>query len=256
MKFKNIFFTILILFIFFFTKQIQADYRFQSDTYIIDWGTFNITSGNKTSTNFKLSDTVGQNAPREYTNTPYILQSGFQYIYNTLNKFSFIIEDDDLEVALGTLTSGVGKTSFHYIAISSPAGNGYQIMVHQAHPLQNEVGISIPNTSCNIGSTCTISSSTDWTSSSSYGFGYNALGVNSSNIVDNIGTSLYFSNKNKYRPFADQSTNPPQNNQIIMSQNQPTQNKRAKITYKVNISPIQSSGEYETNIVFTAVPRY
>lgn len=256
MKFKNILLYFFCITIFIFVKHINAAYQFQSDTYIIDWGTFNITSGTKASTNFKLSDTVGQNAPGEYTNSPYILQSGFQYIYNTLNKFSFIIEDDDLEVDLGTLTAGVGKTSSHYIAISSPAGNGYQIMAHQVHPLQTQIGVSIPNTSCNVGSTCTISSSNTWTSSTSYGFGYNALGVDASNVVNNVGTSSYFTDANKYRPFANQSLNPPENNQIFMSQDHPVTNQRAQITYKVNISSIQASGKYETAIVFTAVPKY
>jgi hypothetical protein len=129
-------------------------------------------------------------------------------------------------------------------------------MAHEIHPLMNTVGISIPNTHCDIGSTCDIANSGNWTSSTSYGFGYNALGVDDSNIVNDIGTSNYFSGANQYRPFADYSTNPPQENQIIMSQNYPIQNKRAKITYKVNISANQSSGEYETGIVFIAVPKY
>ncbi len=256
MKSKNFFIIFFIFLILLLVKQSQAAYQFQSDSYVIDWGNVNITSGTKNSTNFSLHDTVGQNAPGEYTNAPYILQSGFQYIYNTLNKFSFIIEDNNLDIDLGTLVSGVGKTSSHYIKISSPAGNGYQIMAHQIHPLQNQIGVTIPNTSCDVGSTCNISTSGNWTSSTSYGFGYNALGVDATNIVNNVGTSSYFSNANQYRPFADQSTNPPQDNQIIMSQDQPVQNKRAKITYKVNISPSQASGQYETGIVLTAVPKY
>jgi hypothetical protein len=62
----------------------------RSTNYIIDFGNFNMTSGSKSSTSYKVTDTVGQTAPGEYLSTGYKVGAGFQYIY-ALPRFSFRI---------------------------------------------------------------------------------------------------------------------------------------------------------------------
>jgi hypothetical protein len=224
--------------------------RFQSNSFVIEWGNFNMTGGTKSSTNYHLTDTVGQMAPGQYDNSSYTIQAGFQYIYNTFNKFRFSINDPDLTIDFGNLTPNIGTTASHSISISCPAGHGYQIMARQNHPLSiTNSGITIPDTSCNIGSTCTPSSSAIWNTTNSYGFGYNTIGTDANDNPSGIGTSQYFSDINYYRPFSTIA-------QYIMAETKPVNNRNARVTYKVLIPSSQSSGKYNNSIIFIAVPNY
>ena len=224
--------------------------RFQSNSFVIEWGNFNMTGGTKSSTNYHMTDTVGQMAPGEYNSGAYTLQAGFQYIYNTFNKFRFVINDSDLAINFGALTPNIGTTASHSISISCPAGQGYQIMVKENSPLSIlSSGQTIPDTSCNVGSTCTPSFSAVWNSSTSYGFGVNVLGTDLNDNPTGIGTSQYFTNINYYRPFNTTA-------QYIMSENIPVANRYARVTYKVLISASQAAGNYANSITFIAIPNY
>jgi hypothetical protein len=222
---------------------------FTSESYRIDWGNFNITSGKKNSANYNLTDTVGQIAPGQYDSNGYIVKSGFQYIYDTLSKFSFNI--DDLDISFGTLALGVASTDSNILTITSPSGKGYQILVGQSHPLSLTSGTTIPDTSCD-SSGCTINSSAPWTSSTTYGFGFNAQGVGTSGENTNIGTSQFFASPQHFRPFAA----PPFLPQTLMAEFSSVKDRRARITYKVNVSPLQAAGNYQNALIFTAVPNY
>jgi len=241
---------LLFLILFLLSTKIILAQRFQSNTYVIEWGNFNMTGGTKASAGYHLSDTVGQIAPGEYTSGAYTVEAGFQYIYNTFNKFRFIINDPDLAINFGALTPDIGVTASHSISISCPAGHGYQIMVKENRPLSIlSSGQTIPDTSCNIGSTCTPSFAAVWNSSSSYGFGYNAIGTDLSDNPTGVGTSQYFADISYYRPFSTTA-------QYIMGENNPVINHKARITYKVLISAVQTAGNYANSINFIAVPNY
>jgi len=213
-----------------------------------------MTSGKKTSTRYQLTDTVGQIAPGKFTNPGFVVKSGFQYIYGTIYPFSFRV--DNLSINFGVLVPNVGSTQANIITVSSPAGHGYQIMAQENHPLWVSPSTLIPNTSCD-NHDCSESVSALWNTSvgsTAYGFGLNAIGINSSAVATGVGTSNYFLTSNHYRPFADTSASIPA--QIIMSQDIPTKNQSARITYKTYISPQQTEGSYQNSINFTAVPKY
>ena len=214
---------------------------FDSASYHIDWGNFNMTSGKKSSTNYQLTDTVGQNAPGKFTSAGYTVKAGFQYIYDTFNQFSFTISDLDLN--FGSLTPNIGSTQTNTITISTPSGNGYEILAIANHPLQTISSSTIPDTNCDSG--CSISTSGIWTQSTSHGFGFNATGD---------GTSAYFTDSTYYRPFAATS----QGNQPItfMSENSSVSEHSATITYKINISNYQPAGTYQNLINLIAIPKY
>lgn len=245
-------FSILIFIIcFLFFKKETLAQSFSSTNYRIEQGNFNVTSGKKTSASYQLTDTVGQNAPGNYQGNSSNIQSGFQYIYNTFNNFSFKI--DKLGVNLGTLVPGVGSTDTNIITVSTPSGNGYQVLAHENHPLSLNSGVTIPDTTCD-NNDCSETISKLWTSNSKYGFGFNVLGIDSNSNVNNVGTSDYFTNQNYYRQFADFSAS--ENNQIIMSENTPVNNHSARVTYKALVSSVQPSGNYQNSITFIAVPKY
>lgn len=225
--------------------------HFESPSYIIDWGNFNMTSGSKSSASYKITDTVGQNAPGQYDNTGYTIKSGFQYAYETQYAFSFAI--DDLTIDLGTLVSGVASTATNIITVSSPSGHGYDVYASESHPLTQGIGITIPDTKCN-SDTCSESVSGVWTSSSAYGFGFNAIGINSSDVATGVGTSTIFPDNTYFRQFANVRAS--ETPQIIMTENSPRQDRRARITYKANIAPLQTAGNYDNSVTFTAIPKY
>jgi hypothetical protein len=242
--------TLILGFIFQFqTKSLLAQ-SFDSASYHIDWGNFNMTSGKKTSTNYQLTDTVGQNAPGKFTSAGYTVKSGFQYIYDTLEKFSFSISD--ISIDFGSLTPNVGSTQSNTISITTPSGHGYQIMAIANKPLSSISSSTIPDTNCD--TSCSISSSGVWSSSSRYGFGFNAIGINSSGVATNIGTSSYFTNSTYFQPFA--ATSRSESPQVIMSEDTQVKNHSARITYKINISNNQPAGNYENLINLIAIPKY
>lgn len=253
MKFKIlVYFTILIslLIILNTTKDLVWAQHFESDSYIIDWGNFNITSGRKTSDNYNLTDTVGQNAPGQYDGDSVIVKSGFQYIHDMFTYFSFSI--DDLSIDFGSLSPQIPSTDTNTLTITSPAGNGYQILAHQNHSLVNQVGQTIPDTTCD-NSLCTESTSDTWTQSTTYGFGFTAIGLDDTTPTG-IGTSQYFATTNHFRQFANYNLSETQ--QIIASETSPVEDRSIQVTYKVNINTYQSTGDYQNAITFTAIPNY
>lgn len=233
---------VLIICLSFFALPAEAQH-FSSSSYNIDWGNFNSTSGRKASTNYQLTDTVGQNAPGFSEKVGGIkLQSGFQYIYDTFTELSFTI--DKLNISFGTLTPGIGVSDTNLLTVSTPSGHGYQITASENHPLRINSNLIIPNTSCDLGD-CTNSHSTPWINTDKYGFGFNATG---------IGATSYFTDSTYFRPFSDLSNN--ESPSIIASENIPVKNRETIINYRVVISPLQAAGDYENYITYTLVPKY
>lgn len=249
---RSLFYSVLILIpLLLVPITIVEAQRFTSASYIIDWGNFNITSGKKSSTNYSLTDTVGQNGPGAFTSSGYTVESGFQYIYNTLTKFSFSV--DKLSINLGTLIPGIGSTDTNIITISTPSGHGYQVIASENHPLSLTSGTTIPDTSCDANS-CSENTSGLWTNNNSYGFGFNVIGINSSGVVTGIGTSNIFANSNYFRRFS--SVSQQESGQTVMTEIKPVKNHSARVSYKALISGVQAAGSYQNSIIFTAIPNY
>ena len=232
-----------------FVPALAKAQHFESDSYIIDWGNFNITSGRKSSDTYNLTDTVGQNAPGQYDGSV-IIKSGFQYIHDILSQFSFSI--DDLTIDFGTLIPQIPATDTNTLTITSPSGQGYQILTHQNHSLANEVGQTIPDVTGDNG-TATESQEDTWTLTDTYGFGLTAIGLDDTNPTG-VGTSQYFPTANDFRQFANYELNETQ--QIIASETSPVEGRSIQITYKANIDTFQSTGNYQAAITFTAIPNY
>ena len=246
------FLILIVLFLYFINFKLSTcrAQSFDSASYHIDWGHFNMTSGHKQSTNYHLTDTVGQNAPGRYTSDGYIVKAGFQYLYDKVEPLYFKI--DRLDINFGSLAANIGSTQSNITTITTPSGRGYEILAVAAHPLINQNSVTIPDTNCD--TSCSITTSGLWTSAAKYGFGYNATGIDSYGNPNHIGTLAYFPNTDYFRPFAHLSQN--QTAQIISSETAPVTNRRARITYKINVSPQQATGAYQTPINLIAIPKY
>ncbi len=114
------------------------------------------------------------------------------------------------------------------------------------------VGVTIPPTICSIGSPCTSTVASDWTSSIRYGFGYSL-----ENVVG--GTDIMAFNHNdggatfNTRSFGYLTSNSVQ----IMGRNStPQQTDRAYVCYRITVGPAQPAGDYEGRIIYTATATF
>ncbi|MFZ5376882.1 MAG: hypothetical protein ACOZAN_04440 [Patescibacteria group bacterium] len=227
-----------------FTQQITAE-RLESDSYVIQFGNFNMTAGEKESSSYHLTDTVGQTAAGpfgQWGSSSYFVGSGFQYIYQ-IRQFRFTI--DNLNIDLGVLSSNVHNSASNILTINTRGAGGYTVYAAELFPLRHSNGTDyIADTTCDSG-TCSETTAQPWIDESVPGFGFNADGPTVSN--DFIST-------NYFRQFAD--LNNSETMQTIMDSNNIAINDQATITYKAGASGNTPSGKYQTGVVYIAVPGY
>lgn len=216
-----------------------------SDSYQIQFGNFNITSGEKSSDNYTVTDTVGQTGAGPYGNygvSNYFVGGGFQYIYQ-IPEFEFQISTTSID--FGELIIGQHATQNHTMTISTRGAGGYAVLAQVVHALRHqEDAEEIPHTTCDAAN-CTITTAEVWTNQAIAGFGYNMSGTN---VPTDFSDATYF------RPFPDLEA--VQAAQTVMSSNDIATNETATITYKVGVDATQLAGRYNTEVRFTAVPGY
>ncbi len=234
---------ILVISLFFSLAYPVRALTLESSSYKIQMGNFNTSAGKGTSTSYSLGQTTGQIAPGQYTGSNYIVKAGFQYIHSIV-PFSFSISKTSID--FGTLTAQIPKTDSFNLTISNGSAYGYQVLAKENHPLRDSQNNEISDTSCDTGTTCTINDANVWSSTSTYGFGYNMSGtdVDTTDFVD----SSY------YRPFA--SLEAGQSGAVIMSSTSPTSNSQSLMTLKVNVSGVQPAGSYTNQLILIAVPSF
>ncbi len=225
--------------------QLARAENMQSDSYLIQFGNFNITAGEKSSASYNVTDTVGQTGAGPYGQygvSSYFVGGGFQYIYQ-IDRFSFRLSK--IGIDLGELTPSIHNTDSHTMTITHGGASGYTVYAYEAHPLQHQLSAdTIPDTTCD-GGTCTHTTAQPWTNQLIPGFGFNVTGHDvPADFVD----ASYF------RSFADISG--ADTMQPVMSSVNVGTNRTATVTYKAGVSGNQAGGNYSTYIVFVAVPGF
>lgn len=215
-----------------------------SNAFKIESASINDAAGNKSSSNYKLSDTLGQLAAGQFSSNGYIVKAGFQYLHSII-PFSFSVSN--IRINFGEMTSAVPKTNTTNLTVSFGGAGQYQVTAVELGPLTKIGGSdAIPNTSCDGGAnTCTISTSKPWTLSSSYGFGYNMSGQD---------FPADFTNSTYYRPFPNRLLS--ESPTVVMSNVNIGRNRQSTVTFKLNVSGSQAAGTYQTIINFVATPSY
>ena len=202
-------------------------------------GAFGSFGENKSSTNYKLSDTGGLLAAGPGSSTNYKLGSGFPNWIVTSNRLELTISATT--IPFGTLTPGTPATGNHDLTVISDAPSGYQVTAQETTRLANlnYAGVYIPDT---IGDSSTITHTVTgaWTSNSIYGFGYTLANV--------VGTDAAFTSGSGYRNFADASA--PENPVAVMTKGSATSSSQVTVTYKVNVDAAQQPGSYETKVTY------
>lgn len=215
----------------------------ESSMFRIESANTSIAAGEKSSSNYRLSDTLGQVSASEFSSAGYIVKAGFQYLKSVI-PFKFSISSTNIN--FGTLVPNTPVTASLTLTVSFGASGEYQVMTAEIHPLKTPFNTIIPDTSCDGGSeTCTESVAKLWSSTSAYGFGYNMSGQD---IPSDFDSPL------KFRPFPDLSNG--ENPAVVMSSTNVGRNRQATMTLKVNVSSIQPAGSYQTIINFIATPSF
>ncbi len=220
-------------------------FTMQNANWIIDFANLNMTSGKGTGTNYTVTNTVGEIASGLYTGTNYTVRAGFQYVYSII-PFRFTISNIAIDFGALSPTNPVTRTST--LTISNGTANGYTITAYENHALLKQgTGSLIPDTTCDSG-TCTDTTSSAWSSTLAYGFGYRCDNVSGTDCASGFTTSTY------YKQFTNTtySSTPA----VIMHGTNVGRSKQVTITYKVNISGTQPPGDYTNLITYLAVPTF
>ncbi|MFN4212546.1 MAG: hypothetical protein ACK4FL_01115 [Microgenomates group bacterium] len=236
--------TITILILFLLELTTVGAVSMNSPLYKIESANVSNAAGEKSSTNYRLSDTLGQLAAGEFSSTGYVIKAGFQYLHSII-PFRFSISN--ININFGTVTPNTPQTATTTLTVSFGAAGQYQVTAAELGPMTSlSGGNTIPDTSCDGGAnTCTESLAKPWTSTSAYGFGYNMSG---DDIPSDFIDSTY------YRPFADRNAG--ESAAVVMSSSNVGKNRQAIVTFKINVSPVQAAGTYQTIINFVATPSY
>ena len=243
MRKKTFLVIILLGCLFLFLKSVSA-INMESPLFKIQYGEIGIAGGNKSSTNYNLSDTVGQTAAAQFQSSGYIVKAGFQYLRSII-PFRFSISNTSIN--FGTLIPNSPQTATTTLTVSFGGAGQYQVTVIEEGRLRTLNGANnIPDTQCDGGiNTCNESLAKLWTSNTAYGFGYNISG-------DDVPSD--FINSNYFRPFPNRQEN--ELPAVVMSSTNVGRNRQAVMTFKVNVSSIQPAGRYQTIINFVATPSF
>lgn len=242
-RIKTIFLCLFLYTLYFIPNTPVLAVPMDSSRFKIESANISITGGNKSSDSYKLSDTVGQLAAGQFSSNGYVVKAGFQYLYSII-PFRFSISNTNIN--FGTLAPNSPATGTTNLTVHFDDIGNYQVTAIEDGPLKTQSGNVIPDTSCNGGGyTCSESVSKIWTSTTSYGFGYNITG---DDVPDDFINNTYF------RPFPDQTT--AEVPVTVMANNNVRKNRQSTVTFKTNISSVQPAGSYQTIISFVATPSY
>ncbi len=211
--------------------------------YIIKMGTVTIGGGTKTGPAIRLTDTVGQTLQGEFAGAGYRTRVGFQYLPTT-EPFSLTISTSVVD--FGTVKPATFAGSSLDLTVNGAGVHGYSVSAIADHPLTTKPNITIPDTACDPSDKCTPTHASPWTSSVAYGFGYNLIGPD----ID----QTEFADATYFRPFANNAAN--QNPVVIMSRQGRSEKAAAKLTFRINVPPSQTSGTYQNTIQFIALPAF
>jgi hypothetical protein len=204
-----------------------------------------MTSGEKSNDNFKVTDTLGQTGSGPYGtygSTNYFVGSGFQYIYQ-IGEFAFAISD--LGINFDEPIIDEDSTDSNDLSISTRGASGYIVYAYEQHGMLHTDDVTtINDTTCD-NNDCDRTVARIWIDPTIYGFGFNMTGED---------IPADFVNLNYYRPFANNSLS--QSMQPVMSSSSAVTDHQATVKYKVGVGPNQKAGNYQTHIVFVAVPGY
>ena len=224
-------------------------------SFKIEMGNLNSIAGESSGEKFNLSITSGETASGLYSGTNYKVRAGFQYIPRGA-PFSLSISNTLIDFGVLSPPNPVTRTTT--LTISNTKASSYQVTASENHQLiVNKTGAIIPDTTCDTGN-CNQTRAGEWSNTLTYGFGYRcdvvSVTSNSSTSPSCItGDTSFSSNKSYFKQFADASKK--ENSQVVVKGGK-GKSQKATVTYKVNISSSQATGNYTNAVTYVATPNF
>lgn len=215
-----------------------------STNYRLIFGTLNSGGGKVSGSGKTLNTSLGQVAASRFSQGDVVVKAGFQYI-RTLYPFTFRVTP--ATVPLGTLVPNTPSTGTVQNIVTTRS-QGFDVFVQAETPMKRVLAAdTIADTLCDggIGDPCTTTTAKQWTSSSTYGFGYGVTGQD---------MAADFINTNYYRQFPAQSQS--ESSAVFMTSIYAGKARTANVNIKANIDGQQAAGTYQTILRFIAVPKY
>lgn len=203
-----------------------------STNYKIDADVIGVAGGEGISTNYKLTDTLGEPVIGIGQSASYQLQAGFWYMVN----YIISLQVDSNTVNLGTLTPGTPVTGQSVLTVTTDSWGGYDLLASQNQEMTHtDTVTTIPNYSCDITTPCL------W---SGTGLGFSV--TSGTGVEAKWGTTPNF--KYAYFPLAD----------TIFHEKTGYTGGGGDITtvgYKLDTPATQRSGNYSNIITYTAMTK-
>jgi hypothetical protein len=150
------------------------------------------------------------------------------------------IETTATEIGFGSLDFNTEYVAAHRLTVNTNATEGYQVLKYARRPLTSSFGVSIPSISG------TNASPLGWSTgcnASSTG----CIGYHTTDATLRDGSTRFAPNDT----YAALETNPAE----VMYSSQPITDVH-DIVYRIRVSEMQPAGQYETEVVYIAVPSY
>lgn len=248
-KFKIILNFGLIAFVYFFTSPFlfyaQAE-TMSNDSYIIKMQGFNAASGTIVNTDYELRSAFGGQTQSTSEGTDYKVKTGINNLASS-GPFSITLSSNLVNFGILSPTNPIVRTVD--LTTSSLTAYGYSVLIFENRPLTASSSANnalIPDTTCDNGA-CNAQNASEWKNTLSYGFGYRC-----DNLIG-IDCDSSFVNVNFYKRFPNNANN--ESVQSIMA-GIGSNNKKARIFYKVNISGSQAQDTYSNTITYLSVPNF
>lgn len=211
----------------------------QSPRYQIFFGTIGSGGAAASSTNYRLRETIGQTAALDFERRGFVVFAGLQnYVEDT--PLTLTISNGSVDLSISSPNKfAAGSVDISVLSNHRP----YQLTTAADGSLKTLGGVAIPTTSCDEQAPCTALTASAWNNTSSIGFGYSLKG-------EDIPTD--FKQGNFFRPFPDAQQN--MQSAIIMGNRNPLGLRKSTLILKLNVSPVQNVGSYQTNIELIALP--
>lgn len=193
---------------------------------------------------------INNKAPKKPTEQSYsnaiesssgIVISGFEGFDNN-SPLVFSISQTLID--FGTLSPNNPVLRTNTLAVLTGSVYNYSVLSFENHQLASEKGDSIPDTTCDNGS-CNEVIAASWSNPLAFGFGYRCDDLIGADCGNGFPDRVF------HKQFADASKS--KTEQPVLSGIGSYGEKKAQITYKVNISTSQAQSTYSNVITYIAV---
>lgn len=224
-----------------------------NDNYILKMQNFNTVSGVTTGDSYNLRSTTGGYSPASSEGVNFKVKTGFENLASSL-PFSISLSSSLVDFGELTPTNPIIRTLD--LETNSLTAYGYSVLIFENEPLTvappaesnsaTDNKIFIPDTTCDNGQ-CDTQTASEWNNALTYGFGYRC------DNVAGVDCDASFSKPNFYKHFPDLLNN---DDLTSVMAGIGANNRKARISYKVNISGTQPQGSYSNVVTYIDVPNF